>query len=556
MMLLKVSPEAFMLRITPKEQDAKLTLSLEGKLAGPWVAELAKAWSERQGQFQPGDTVIDLRLVSFVDEAGRELLVQLHAEGCALRGSGCYVGPLVDAIVRGRETGAAPLRWCWMAAIGLAAAGVVAAAAEPAAPALPPAPPPALSLTLNQALHTALAQNPEIHRSLLAIAQSQAERRVAASSLMPAVEADAMGQRARMNLDTELGSANPAFPMIAGPYNWGIVNVQASMPLLDLSLWSRWKAARHGEQSAQAKAREVREQVTALVVGQYLRAQRSMEAVKAAQSRLDLARALAQLAEDQQKNGLGTKLDTLRAQVQLKNEQQNLIQTETQLQTARFGLVRLLNLDPATRVEVADSLAAPILTQFTFQEAYQTGLRQRPELATLDAREQTQVNLKDAARNLRYPSLVASGTYGTAGLESHTWVSTYTVNLGVRVPLFTAGRISAETAKAQDEISRIQEERRGLQAQVSNEVQVAQAELEAEHSEVEVSTQAVDLADQALQQARHRFEAGVSNNIEVIQAQTELARAADNKINALYRLNQSRADLARAMGQLEPLFAR
>jgi outer membrane protein TolC len=55
-------------------------------------------------------------------------------------------------------------------------------------------------------------------------------------------------------------------------------------------------------------------------------------------------------------------------------------------------------------------------------------------------------------------------------------------------------------------------------------------------------------------QARHRFEAGVSNNIEVINAQDELARAMDGRINALYRLNQSRADLAKAMGQLEPLF--
>jgi outer membrane protein TolC len=85
---------------------------------------------------------------------------------------------------------------------------------------------------------------------------------------------------------------------------------------------------------------------------------------------------------------------------------------------------------------------------------------------------------------------------------------------------------------------------------------VAQAELGAERTEVEVASQAVDLATEALQQARHRFEAGVSNNIEVIQAQDELARATDNKINALYRLNQSRADLARAMGQLEPLFVR
>ena len=456
----------------------------------------------------------------------------------------CFGGSLAESIVQGRETGAAPLRWCWMVALGLAAASM--ATADPAPP---------LALTLNQALQTALAQNPEIHRSLLDIAQSQEDRRGAASALLPSVAAEANGQRLRPNLDTSFGSPNPAYLNIP-VYNWGIVDVNASMPLFDLSLWNRWKATKNGEQTAKAKAREVREQIAALVVGQYLRAQRATEAVKAAQSRVDLAQALEQLAEDQQKNGLGTRLDSLRAQVELRNEQQNLIQANTQLETARFGLVRLLNLDPGTRVEVADSLAAPILPQFSFQEAYQTGLNQRPELASLDARERTQENLKDAARSLRLPTVVASASFGTTGLESYTWVSTYSINLGVRVPLFTAGRISAQTARAQDEIDNIQEQRRGLKAQVSQEIQVAQAELSAEHNEVEVATDAVALASEALQQARHRFEAGVSNNIEVVQAQDGLARATDNKINALYRLNQSRADLARAMGQLEPLFVR
>jgi outer membrane protein TolC len=552
-----------MLRITPKAQGSKLTLSLEGKLAGPWVAELAKAWSEWQGRAQPRDTVIDLRLVCFVDEAGRELLAGLHAEGCALLGSGTYVGPLVDAINQGRQTGSAPLRWCWMAALGLAAFGVVAAAAEPALPAAQTTPSaqaapqgPVLALSLGQALQTALAQNADLHRSILAIAQSQEDSRTAAAALRPSLEADVSGQRARMNLDTELGSATKGGPLIAGPYNWGSVGIQGSMPLLDLSLWSRWKAARHGEASAQSKSRETREEITALVVAQYLKAQRATEALKAAQSRVDLARALDQLATDQQSNGLGTRLDSLRAQVQVRNEQQRLIEAGTQLQTAQFGLVRLLNLDPGTRVTVTDHLADPILTEYTFQEAYATGLRQRPELATLTAREQAQENLQEAARNLRMPSVVATGSYGTTGLENQPWVSSYTLGLGIKVPLFTGGRIQAETARAREELDRIQDERRSFQAQMGMEVQVAQAELESGRSEVQVAGEALDLAQQALEQARHRFAAGVSNNIEVIQAQDELARAADNQINALYRLNQSRADLARAMGQLEPLFLR
>lgn len=534
-----------MLRITPRTQESKLTLALEGKLAGPWVAELAKVWSDWQGRVRPADTIIDLAQTTFVDEAGRGLLADLHREGCALRGGGCYVAQLVEGIIQGRETGAARPGWCVMAALGLAAAGMLAAA-EPAP----------LSLTLGQALHTALEQNSDVQRSLLAIAQSQDDRRTAAAALMPTVDAGAQGTRIRYNLDTQLGSPTPGGPAVAGPYSWGTLAIQATVPVLDLSLWDRWKAARHGQRTAEAQARETREAISALTVGQYFRLQRAAEAVRAAQSRVELAGALEQLAQDQQKNGRGTRLDTLRAQVQLRNEQQRLLQAETQVRSARYALARVLNLDPAVRVDAADSLAAPDLPAFSFQEAYQAGLRQRPELATLEAREQAQAELRKSARDLAMPSVVASGNYGSTGLANAPWVNTWTVSVGVRVPLFTGGRISAQTARAQAELDRIRQERRGLEAEVGMEVQTAQAELEAEQSEVKVATEAEDLAQEALVQARHRFEAGVSNNIEVIQAQDELARAADNRINALYRLNQSRADLARAMGQLEHLYRR
>ena len=62
--------------------------------------------------------------------------------------------------------------------------------------------------------------------------------------------------------------------------------------------------------------------------------------------------------------------------------------------------------------------------------------------------------------------------------------------------------------------------------------------------------------EQEVVQARDRFQAGVANNIEVITAQDELSRANDNQIAALYRYNQSRADLAHAVGQMEAVYAK
>jgi len=55
---------------------------------------------------------------------------------------------------------------------------------------------------------------------------------------------------------------------------------------------------------------------------------------------------------------------------------------------------------------------------------------------------------------------------------------------------------------------------------------------------------------------REKFAAGVANNSEIISAQDSLARANDNQIGALYRYNQSRANLAHATGQMEQLYAK
>ena len=431
---------------------------------------------------------------------------------------------------------------------------LAALAATGAAWAQAPAPAPVLELTLSQALRTALDQNPRIQQANLALAERQADRRAAGGALLPSVAAEATRQRNKYNLDALFGQPQPGGPILVGPFTWGQVGLEAQAPLFDLGLWKRWRAAGHAEDAARAQGRAVREEIAALVVGQYLRALRASASVKASQSRVELADALATLAENQQKQGVGTKLDTLRAKVQLQTERQRLIQAQTQRLTALAGLGKLLDLKPGTALELKDTLGEPAFPAMDFQSAYEAGLAQRPELAALDAQAKAAANLRQAAQGLRLPSVVATAGYNATGLQHEPWANTYQVSVGVKVPLFTGGRVSAQVARAKSEEAQVKEARRDAVAQVGLEVQVAQAELEAARHEVEVADLALSLSGEALTQARHRFEAGVSSNIEVINAQDELARANDNQISALYRLNQARADLARATGQIEKLY--
>ena len=77
---------------------------------------------------------------------------------------------------------------------------------------------------------------------------------------------------------------------------------------------------------------------------------------------------------------------------------------------------------------------------------------------------------------------------------------------------------------------------------------------------LEAAKQQVAVAEEGRQQAllevelaRERFAVGVATNIEVTNAQTSLAIARDNVIQALFRFNASRVNLARAQGRLQDL---
>jgi outer membrane protein TolC len=90
---------------------------------------------------------------------------------------------------------------------------------------------------------------------------------------------------------------------------------------------------------------------------------------------------------------------------------------------------------------------------------------------------------------------------------------------------------------------------------IGYDVRGAATRLNSTRTEVEAANLGVSLAREGVEQAQDRFRAGVANNIELITAQDELSRANDNQISALYRYNQARADLARATGQMEALYA-
>ncbi|HYL35615.1 MAG TPA: TolC family protein [Bryobacteraceae bacterium] len=532
-----------MLKITMHDDPAALTFQVEGKLVGAWAKELEGAWSTAISMGNRKALVVDLTQTLFIDEEGKRVLTKLFREGAFFRSA----GPLTDSIVAditGKRS--RPWRGILTQSLVLLLAAGLARAADP----------PPLRLTLRDAVQLALKQNPEVQIANLNIAESLENQTVGRSGLLPQVNLDASQTVRRANLEAAFGRGFPGLPGHIGPF-WVIqAGPNGSMPIFDLTAWRRWQASKENVSGARAQDQAIREENVQLVVSQYLGSLRAAADVRAAHSREELAQALFDQASDMQKNGAGTGIDTLRANVQYKNERQRVIDAETQLKTSLYGLARLLNLDPHQSVELADESEFFHTPEYTADETIERAVAQRPETKALASQMRSAELQKREARDQRLPKLSLTASWTLQGLTPTTMIPTYDYAANLEVPLFTSGRIQAQTAAADLELKKLEQQQEDLRSRIALEVKSAVVQLESARSEVEVANEGVDLARQEVVQARDRFQAGVANNIEVITAQDELSRANDNQIAALYRYNQARADLARATGQMESLYAK
>ena len=558
-----------MLRITTETKRGKTILSVEGRIAGPSVSILEQCWRDLCSASPRQKFSVSLCGVSFIDNAGKVLLKEMHRRGANLLAEGCLNQAIVEEIVecekhapRNAKSGKGSPIIFYIALLSFVLSHSIARAQASAA--LPgPGPLQTMKLTLQQAVALAVKQNPTEQIGLLNASESVQDKKVALSELLPQADLKVSDSANRQNLQAFFGG-KPIFPPLPGfsipghigPYQLFSAGPTFGSPVFDLSLWKRYKASSSKVDEARATSLSTREQVILLVVSQYIGTLRAVANVEASKSRVDLAQALYDQAADLQKEGVGTGIDTLRANVELQNENQRLIEAVNDREASLFGLSKLLNLDPRQKIELADTLSFFETPQPEVEASIDLALSSRQEWKAIEAQEKSAKFEKQASQYERLPSLRFDGNWAYFGTESTNGIPTYQYQATVSVPLVTSGRIKAEVTKADLELQKVEQQKQDLRNQIALDVKTALLNLESARHEVRVANLGIQLARDEVDQARDRFKAGVANNIEVISAQDSLSRANDNQIAALYRFNQARADFARAIGEMERTYAK
>jgi outer membrane protein TolC len=296
---------------------------------------------------------------------------------------------------------------------------------------------------------------------------------------------------------------------------------------------------------------DARDLVVQAAVSSYLQIIADASRVEAIRSQVETAQALYNRALDQQNAGLAAGIDVLRSQVELKQQQQRLLAQTNQFDKDKLALSRVIGLPPGQEFNLAESAPFSPLTSLTQDQALTTALAKRPDYQSYQAQVRAAEESVSAARAQRYPTAGVTADYGDIGPTLASSHGTFSFVASAKINLFDGGRISADEIQAKAALKQRQDELADLAGQIDYQVRAAFLDIRTAADQMAVARDNLDLANQTLVQARDRFAAGVTDNIEVVQAQESVASATDNVISALYAHNLAKVGLARALGGAE-----
>lgn len=407
---------------------------------------------------------------------------------------------------------------------------------------------PELRLSLRDAMKAAVDQNPtvQIFKEQIAQAEHVADTRLGA--LLPNISGRLSGARRRFFFGSFGGS-----PSVSKPIDFYEARASLTQNIFSLSLIQRWRAARTGVEIANLDS-EVSERDTMATAGLvYLEALRAQKAVQARQADVKLNKELLRLATERKSAGMATSLDVTRARVQLENERQRLLVARNDYNRAKLNLIRAIGLSFDVRLVLTDELELVHVPVQSPEEALLLAQENRVELQAQKRRERLAALTLSSVVSERIPNLEASGDVGLIGNQVPDALTTDNVQVLLTVPIFDGGqregRISENRSLVRQESLRTQD----LTYQVTLEVRDALLTIESAQQQVDVAQLGLKLSLKELELARERFAVGVATNIEVTNAQTSVAQARDNLIEALFTFNAARVNLARAQGRLHDL---
>ncbi len=408
-----------------------------------------------------------------------------------------------------------------------------------------------VSLTLLDAIDRGLKYNLGLILSQRTNDVAAAARLRALSEMLPHLNIRVAESVQQINLAAFGIKPAPGSSGVVGPF--GIFDTRALVTenAFDMHNIYNKRAADQNVQAAKFSYQNTRDLVVLAVGASYLQALADASRVESIQAQVQTSQTIYDQAVNMKNAGMVPGIDVLRAQVQLQNQQQRLLVAQNDYDKQLLSLSRVIGLPMGQQFVLADKMPNPEPVAITLDAAVQRAYEKRSDYQQLQAQVRAAELAEKSAIAERYPTLGINGDYGVIGPTPGNSHGTFTAAAGLFVPVFQGGKIRADIEQAQAQRRTREAELADLRQRIEFEVRTAFLDVEAATKQLAVATSALAVAREQVTQARDRFAAGVTNNVEVVQAQEQQAAAEENYISSLFAHNVAKLSLARALGIAE-----
>ncbi len=414
--------------------------------------------------------------------------------------------------------------------------------------------PEVLQLGFQEAIERGLRNNLGLLLSSDQTITARGEKWKELSSLLPDLSAKIQEDAQTQSL-TALGFKSNVFPFpvprVIGPFNYFDARLSLSQSLFNFKQFEQERAASESLKSAQYSYKDARELVVLAVGNAYLLAIANAARIEATTAQVTNAQALYDKAVDQQKAGLNPAIDTLRSQVELQSRQQQLIVARNDFAKQKLSLARIIGLAPGQEFVLTEKAPYQALTPQPLEVYLERAYTSRSDYQAAQAQVRSAELLRRAATAGHYPTMDLDANFGDVGVTPAQSNGTWQVNGSLNIPIFAGGKTHSDVLEAEAQLKQARSRLGDLRGRIDYEVRSALLDLNAAADQVAVARSSVDLAEQTLAQSRDRFTAGVTDNLEVVQAQEAVASAHESYIESLYAHNLAKVELARAIGDAE-----
>lgn len=412
-----------------------------------------------------------------------------------------------------------------------------------------------MPLSLQDAINLGLKHNLGLLLSSADTRAARGQRWEELSALLPHVTAAPYVADSKVNL-AEVGLGNAAANVFhispaVGPFSYFDARAAVSQTLFDWKSILSARAATASVKSADFTLLDAHDLVVLTVGNIYFQAVADEARIATDEAQVAAAQAVFDQASDQVKAGTAADIDALRSKVELQTRQQQLIQAKNDFAIQKITVARAIGLPPAQEFDLTDKTPFQPLENISIDEALNRAYASRSDYRAA----RTDVRVAELSRQAAvagyFPSLSFGADYGTGGAHPSDSTPVYDVRGTLSIPIFTGNRVHGDTQQADARLQQSRERLDNLRAQIEADVRTALLNLESSAEQVNVARGNIDLADQTLTQSRDRFNAGVTDTVEVVQSQEAVASAHEQYISSLYKYNFAKISLIRALGSGE-----